>query len=59
MKKIPEQKPSQKKQRRTGKLTVQYYCTTCIVYQYVKELGSTFFSKAGAKVNGLFQTAKF
>ena len=35
-------------------------CTTCIVYQYFKELASDFhFSKADAKVKTLFLTAKF
>ena len=32
-------------------------CTTCIVYQYFKELVASV-SKAGAKVSGLFLTAK-
>ena len=32
-------------------------CTTCIVYQYFKELVA-FVSKAGAKVRGLFLTTK-
>ena len=34
-----------------------FYCTTCIVYQYVKEL-NRFVSKAGAKVRGFILTAK-
>ncbi|WP_228099309.1 hypothetical protein, partial [Bacteroides acidifaciens] len=32
-------------------------CTTCIVYQYFKELVASV-SKAGAKVRGLFLTTK-
>uniref|UniRef100_UPI001E59AC1B hypothetical protein n=1 Tax=Bacteroides sp. 1001136B_160425_E2 TaxID=2787083 RepID=UPI001E59AC1B len=39
-------------------LTVLFFtCTTCIVYQYFKELAA-FVSKAGAKVKTLFLTAK-
>ena len=34
-----------------------FTCTTCIVYQYFKELVA-FVSKAGAKVSALFLTAK-
>ena len=34
-----------------------FSCTTCIVYQYFKELVASV-SKAGAKVSGLFLTAK-
>jgi hypothetical protein len=29
-------------------------CTTCIVYQYVKELSNFFVLKAGAKIRALF-----
>ena len=41
-------------------LTVLFFltCTTCIVYQYFKELVA-FVLKAGAKVRGLFLTAKY
>ena len=39
-------------------LTVLFFtCTTCIVYQYFKELAA-FVSKAGAKVKTLFLTTK-
>ena len=40
-------------------MTVLFFltCTTCIVYQYFKELVASV-SKAGAKVSGLFLTAK-
>ena len=39
-------------------MTVLFFtCTTCIVYQYFKELVA-FVSKAGAKVSALFLTAK-
>ena len=39
-------------------LTVLFFtCTTCIVYQYFKELAA-FVSKAGAKVKALFLTTK-
>ena len=39
-------------------LTVLVFsCSTCIVYQYFKELAA-FFSKAGAKVKALFLTTK-
>ena len=39
-------------------LTVLFFtCTTCIVYQYFKELAA-FISKAGAKVKALFLTTK-
>ena len=39
-------------------LTVLFFsCTTCIVYQYFKELAA-FVLKAGAKVRGLFLTTK-
>ena len=34
-----------------------FSCTTCIVYQYFKELAA-FVSKAGAKVKALFLTTK-
>ncbi|WP_394798755.1 hypothetical protein, partial [Bacteroides caccae] len=34
-----------------------FSCTTCIVYQYFKELVA-YVSKAGAKVRGLFLTTK-
>ncbi|WP_284503751.1 hypothetical protein, partial [Bacteroides caccae] len=34
-----------------------FSCTTCIVYQYFKELVASV-SKAGAKVRGLFLTTK-
>ena len=39
-------------------MTVLFFsCTTCIVYQYFKELAA-FVLKAGAKVNALFLTTK-
>ena len=39
-------------------LTVLFFsCTTCIVYQYFKELAA-FVLKAGAKVKALFLTTK-
>ena len=39
-------------------MTVLFFtCTTCIVYQYFKELAA-FVSKAGAKVKALFLTTK-
>ncbi|ANU57961.1 hypothetical protein ADH74_17515 [Bacteroides caecimuris] len=39
-------------------MTVLFFtCTTCIVYQYFKELVA-FVSKAGAKVSALFLTTK-
>jgi len=39
-------------------LTVLFFtCTTCIVYQYFKELAA-FVLKAGAKVRALFLTTK-
>ena len=39
-------------------LTVLFFsCTTCIVYQYFKELAA-FVLKAGAKVRGFILTAK-
>ena len=37
--------------------SIFFTCTTCIVYQYFKELAA-FISKAGAKVKALFLTAK-
>ena len=37
--------------------SIFFTCTTCIVYQYFKELAA-FISKAGAKVKALFLTTK-
>ena len=37
--------------------SIFFTCTTCIVYQYFKELAA-FVSKAGAKVKALFLTTK-
>ncbi|WP_418193598.1 hypothetical protein, partial [Alistipes putredinis] len=37
--------------------SIFFTCTTCIVYQYFKELVASV-SKAGAKVRGLFLTTK-
>ena len=37
--------------------SIFFTCTTCIVYQYFKELAA-FVLKAGAKVNALFLTTK-
>ena len=38
--------------------SIFFTCTTCIVYQYFKELAA-FILKAGAKVKALFLTTKF